>query len=83
MRNAKFILAILAVILFSFGISYLMYLDESVCDELVILQDNSQIECASVTSYDSGMTHIKQCNGETIEVPTITIKMVKQIEKND
>lgn len=81
MGNAKFILAILAVILFSFGISYLMYLDESVCDELVILQDNSQIECASVTSYDSGMTHIKQCNGEIIEVPTITIKMVKQINR--
>ena len=81
MGNAKFILAILAVILFSFGISYLMYLDESVCDELVILQDNSQIECASVTSYDSGMTRIKQCNGEIIEVPTITIKMVKQINR--
>jgi hypothetical protein len=82
MGNAKFILAILVVILFSFGISYTMYQENSVCDELVILQDNSQIECASVTSYDSGMTHIKQCNGELIEVPTITIKMVKHIEKN-
>jgi hypothetical protein len=82
MGNAKFILIILGGLLFSFGVSYLMYRDESVCDELVILQDNSQIECASVTSYDSGMTRIKQCNGEIIEVPTITIKMVKQIEKN-
>jgi hypothetical protein len=63
------------------GIIYFGFKKDNVCDELVILNDGSQIEATDVLSYESGMSTIKMCNGQWMDTPTINIKMVKPIEK--
>ncbi len=63
------------------GIIYFSIQNDKVCDELVILNDGSQIEATEVLSYESGMSTIKMCNGQWMDTPTVNIKMVKPIEK--
>ena len=63
------------------GIFWFAYEDSKVCDELVILNDGSQIEVTSVSSYRNGMSTIKMCNGQWMDTPTINIKMVKPLNK--
>lgn len=63
------------------GIIYFSIQESKVCDELVILNDGSQIEATQVLSYESGMSTIKMCNGQWMDTPTVNIKMVKPIEK--
>jgi hypothetical protein len=80
----KFSFIILVVIttgLLYGGIVYSSIQNDKVCDELVILNDGSQIEATQVLSYESGMSTIKMCNGQWMDTPTINIKMVKPIEK--
>ncbi len=75
---------ILLIILTSVTVGYFICLssqNNKVCDELVILNDGSQIEATQVLSYESGMSTIKMCNGQWMDTPTINIKMVKPIEK--
>ncbi len=81
-RNFSFIilLIILTSVLFSWFV-YLSIQKDKVCDELVILNDGSQIEATQVLSYESGMSTIKMCNGQWMDTPTVNIKMVKPIEK--
>ena len=74
-----FFMITLTGLIFGFGM-YLSYEDDKVCDEVVIMNDGSQIESRSVISYENGMSMIRQCNGEEVELPTINIKMVKQIK---
>lgn len=46
------------------------------CDELVILNDGSKIECRGVSSYNDNTTHIRTCDGKLIIIPTIRIKEI-------
>jgi hypothetical protein len=75
-----FLLMILTSVTFGFFVYYSIQNDK-VCDELVILNDGSQIEATQVLSYESGMSTIKMCNGQWMDTPTVNIKMVKPIEK--
>lgn len=80
----KFSFIILVVIttgLLYGGIAYFVSKESKVCDELVILNDGSQIEATQVLSYESGMSTIKMCNGQWMDTPTINIKMVKPIDE--
>ena len=81
-RNFSFIILfiILTSVLFSWFV-YISFQNDKVCDELVILNDGSQIEATQVLSHESGMSTIKMCNGQWIDTPTVNIKMVKPIEK--
>ena len=63
------------------GLVYYSIKKNKVCDELVILNDGSQIEAKQVLSYESGMSTIKMCNGQWMDTPTVNIKMVKPIKK--
>jgi hypothetical protein len=74
------LLIILTSVTFGFFVYHLIQNDK-VCDELVILNDGSQIEATQVISYESGMSSIKMCNGQWMDIPTVNIKMVKPIEK--
>ena len=74
------LMIILTSVLFS-GLIYYSIKKDNVCDELVILNDGSQIEAKQVLSYESGMSTIKMCNGQWMDIPTVNIKMVKPIEK--
>ena len=74
------LLIILTSVTFGFFVYHLIQNDK-VCDELVILNDGSQIEATQVISYESGMSTIKMCNGQWMDTPTVNIKMVKPIEK--
>ena len=80
MRHNDIILMIVITFLLAGGISYFSFKESKVCDELVILNDGSQIEATEVLSYESGMSTIKMCNGQWMDTPTINIKMVKPIE---
>ena len=53
---------IILTFLLSGGIIYYSIKKDKVCDELVILNDGSQIEATQVISYESGMSTIKMCN---------------------
>lgn len=81
-RNDRFIiLVIVLAVLISSVVLYYGIQNDKVCDELVILNDGSQIEATEVLSYESGMSTIKMCNGQWMETPTVNIKMIKPIEK--
>ncbi len=75
---------ILLIIITSVTFSFFVYQsiqNDKLCDELVILNDGSQIEAKQVLSYENGMSTIKMCNGQWMDTPTVNIKMVKPIEK--
>ncbi len=74
------LLIIITSVTFGFFLYYSIKKDKA-CDELVILNDGSQIEATDVLSYESGMSTIKMCNGQWMDTPTINIKMVKPIEE--
>jgi hypothetical protein len=80
-ENIGIVLMIILTFLLSGGIVYYSFKKDKVCDELVILNDGSQIEATQVLSYESGMSTIKMCNGQWMDTPTVNIKMVKPIEK--
>ena len=71
---------ILTFVLFWLSI-YTAIQKDKVCDELVILNDGSQIEATQVLSYESGMSTIKMCNGQWMDTPTVNIKTVKPLNK--
>jgi len=75
--NTKFISLFLISILFAFGVSYVIVEHELKCDEHVTLDDGSQYDCRSVSSFSNGMSTINLCDGERFTVPTTRIKMVK------
>ena len=56
-------------------------INDKTCDELVIMNDGSQIETTEVTSYENGMSTIKMCDDTQMRTPTINIKFIKHIEK--
>jgi len=76
-ENLKTIFFIIILTVLVYGIvTYLSYKDDKVCDEVVIMNDGSQIESRSVISYENGMSTIRQCNGEEVDTPTTNIKMI-------
>jgi len=78
----KFSFLIFVIILgglLSILIMHFQIQDNNVCDELVIMNDGSQIEATEVVSYRSGMSTIKMCGGTWMDTPTVNIKMVKPI----
>jgi hypothetical protein len=80
-KNIGIILIVILTFSLSAGMVYFSFKKSEVCDELVILNDGSQIEAKQVLSYESGMSTIKMCNGQWMDTPTVNIKMVKPIEK--
>jgi hypothetical protein len=72
---------LIVILTLSGGMVYFSFKKSKVCDELVILNDGSQIEAKQVLSHESGMSTIKMCNGQWMDIPTVNIKMVKPIEK--
>jgi hypothetical protein len=72
---------LIVILTLSGGMVYFSFKNSKVCDELVILNDGSQIEATQVLSHESGMSTIKMCNGQWMDTPTVNIKMVKPIEK--
>lgn len=57
--------------------------DGKKCDERVFLKDGTTIDCTNTSSFDSGMTSIKTCEGERMEIPTINIKIIKEINNGN
>jgi hypothetical protein len=81
-RNFSFlILVVILTILISALVVIYSIKKDKVCDELVTLNDGSQIEATDVLSRKSGMSTIKMCNGQWMDTPTVNIKMIKPIEK--
>ena len=81
-RDFKFLIfVILLGGTFSFLMMYLSFKNGKTCDELVIMNDGSQIEATEVTSYENGMSTIKMCDDTQMRTPTINIKFIKHIEK--
>jgi hypothetical protein len=78
--NIAIVSAIITILVYSVG-KYFEFENDKVCDELVIMNDGSQIDGTKIYSEENKMTTIRQCNGEEIRIPTINIKMVKHIEK--
>jgi len=79
-QNPFIAIVILVIIGFYFFIVNSIIVDSNKCDEQVILNDNTKINAKRVSSYDSGITNIKTCNDEIIKVPTINIRIIKQID---
>lgn len=80
-RNFSTVLMIIGTTLVICGIIfYLRVEDNKICDELVIMNDGSQIEATEVNTYENGMSGIRQCNGEYVRIPTVNIKMIKEIK---
>jgi hypothetical protein len=75
------IATICVIIISTFGVAYWQIKESEICDELVIMNDGSQIEATEVTSYENGMSTIKMCDDTQMRTPTINIKFIKHIEK--
>ena len=81
-RNFSFVIFVVVLTGLLYGvIIYLSYSENKVCDELVIINDGTQIEATQVSSHQNGMSYIRQCDGNEVRIPTISIKLIKQIEK--
>ena len=80
-RNFSTVLMIIGITLVLYGIIFYWSVeDNKICDELVIMNDGSQIEATEVNTYENGMSGICQCNGEYVRIPTVNIKMIKEIK---
>ena len=80
-RRFSFVITVISVVLVAYGILiYVKVGDDKICDELVIMNDGSQIEASEVDTYENGMSRIHQCNGEDVRIPTVNIKMIKKIK---
>lgn len=78
--NKKVTITIVLLVITAYSIGmYFAIKQSNKCDERVYLTDGTIIDCKNTSSYDSGITYIKTCDGETIKVPTINIKIIKQI----
>jgi hypothetical protein len=75
-----YVLLIIVCIIFYGWIGYEGYKQSKICDELVILNDGTKMEATETTSKN-GMTTIKLCDDQWVDIPTINIKMIKLIEK--
>jgi hypothetical protein len=81
-RKFSIITTLVISIVLVYGLlTYTIGEEDKVCDELVIMNDGTQIEATQVASYNNGMSTIKMCGGEWLDTPTLNIKMVKHIEK--
>jgi len=41
------------------------------------MEDGTEYDCRSVSSYDSGISTIRLCDGSKIRVPTLRIKTIR------
>jgi hypothetical protein len=74
-------IAAISLIIFCTGIlTFAIYKSESKCDSVVTFVDGTTIQATRVNSFECGMTHIHACDGSSIEVPTIRIKMVERLD---
>jgi hypothetical protein len=81
-RNFSFVIFVVILTGLLYGvIIYFLYSESKVCDELVIMNDGTQIEATQVSSYQNGVSNIRQCDGNEVRIPTISIKMIKHIKK--
>ena len=55
---------------------YFIIQEDTKCDSVVTLTDGETYECTAVASFSSGMSSIRLCDGKSIDVPTVRIKMV-------
>ena len=74
------VITVITVVLVTYGILIFGKVeDDKICDELVIMNDGSQIEATEVNTYEDGMSRVHQCNGEDVRIPTVNIKIIKKI----
>lgn len=57
-------------------ILYFVIQESRQCDTQVTLTNGEAYECRDVNSFHNGMSCIKLCDGNSIDVPTIRIKEV-------
>ena len=57
---------------------YMMIEEGGRCDEHVVMEDGTEYDCRSVSSYDSGISTIRLCDGSKIRVPTLRIKRIEE-----
>lgn len=83
-RNIINIVGLTLIFSIIYGV-FLYYIikEDKECDEHVILNDNQEYDCRSVSSYENGMSRIKLCDGKEIEVPTQRIKVITQLNVRD
>jgi len=82
--NKKVIITIVLLVLSIYSVGmYFAIKQSNKCDERVFLKDETTIDCINASSFDSGMTSIKTCEGERMQIPTINIKIIKQINYGD
>jgi len=65
--------------LISTGIIYLREKDKEICDTVVVMKDDRMYKCAETYTHD-GLTHVVGCDGTIIEVPTIDIRTIENVE---
>ncbi len=70
---------IIGVILYGIFILWCIK-DSSRCDEHVILNDKTEYDCRTVSSFSNGMSSIKFCDGTEMTVPTNRIIQVTKIK---
>jgi len=79
MNKKEFIIVFVILVTFFGGISYLIYEDNTNIDTKVVMKNGKIYNCLRTKSSD-GMTYIKTKN-EWIEVPTMDIRIIKEINK--
>lgn len=68
------LLAISAIAYFTFLV--LGIKESNTCNRHVKFMDSTELDCRRAQSYDDGTTHIVNCKGDLVIVPTIRIKEI-------
>jgi hypothetical protein len=63
-----------------FGIIFIINKNER-CDEHIVLDDDKQYDCKSVTTFANGLSTINLCDGTRITIPTDKIKVITDIKE--
>jgi hypothetical protein len=79
MKTKPVLILFLVILLFTVPLTFFIMKESKACDEHVILNDGTEFDCRNVASYSNGMSFIKMCNGEELNVPTHRIKEVRKI----
>ncbi len=80
-KKILIILAILVSLIYVLGL-YIMIKQSKVCDEKIILMDDTVITGTSVR-YREGVATINTCDGQILEIPVLNIKIVKVVNPNN
>ena len=80
-NNLEYIVVSSVLIVTVVVVAYFIHQENLRCDEHVVLEDGTEYDCRQVNSFTNGMSCIRLCDGDYINVATHRIVTVTKIKE--